>query len=529
MDDKVQSIVEQKIRAIDLAERLFKEAIANKDDQLRKLIEKWLSSLNIIDGKIDRNTNKKLLLALSKSLKARINKSTLKSGVSKLLKNFDDVEKYTKDILENENNFDLKDYDLSLEKKEAINEITSTLLNNDVLNANVIQPLRKIAFRHITTGISFKDAQKEFEKELEGKPLSRYARIITSEAIMRYDGMINQKIADDFNLDAFRIVGSLIKTSQPVCIHMINESGPFSGMAINGKYPMRELPAILRVVNSYKGAVSGTNESNYFINRNHWGCRHTFIPTRFTAKDLEGLPDGLINNGIDPVSNTVDEAKGKIKELFKQNTVIGLKDVVIDNSLSMDDINTRVAQIKNLFEEYRISHTVKNTDDTTIKMKSSGGNYGVVNYYTTGRILEINFGHKYSQSRAEKSIVVENDLLNIVKFNNKSRVDPKKLSLSTLTHEFAHVMSLSDINKHDENHLKFWNEIKSLKRKYSIEANKLIRSKNYNELEKVFLGSYAGTNLDEFYAEAFTEYKLSSTPSKYAKLVGSVIDKYYKK
>jgi hypothetical protein len=30
-------------------------------------------------------------------------------------------------------------------------------------------------------------------------------------------------------------------------------------------------------------------------------------------------------------------------------------------------------------------------------------------------------------------------------------------------------------------------------------------------------------------AEGFTEYKLKSNPSKYAKLIGQLIDKYYKK
>lgn len=102
---------------------------------------------------------------------------------------------------------------------------------------------------------------------------------------MRYDGMINQRIADEYKLDAFRIVGSLIKTSQEVCIHMIRETGPFADMAINGKYPMDLLPKIVNIVKGYKGAVAGLDESNYFIFRNHWGCRHVFIPTRFTDSD----------------------------------------------------------------------------------------------------------------------------------------------------------------------------------------------------------------------------------------------------
>ena len=50
----------------------------------------------------------------------------------------------------------------------------------------------------------------------------------------------------------------------------------------------------------------------------------------------------------------------------------------------------------------------------------------------------------------------------------------------------------------------------------------------YN-VNQISLGDYASTNIDEFMAESFTEYRLSSNPSKYATLVGKLIDKYFKK
>jgi hypothetical protein len=50
----------------------------------------------------------------------------------------------------------------------------------------------------------------------------------------------------------------------------------------------------------------------------------------------------------------------------------------------------------------------------------------------------------------------------------------------------------------------------------------------YN-VNQISLGDYASTNIDEFMAESFTEYRLSSKPSKYAVLVGKLIDKYFKK
>jgi hypothetical protein len=43
------------------------------------------------------------------------------------------------------------------------------------------------------------------------------------------------------------------------------------------------------------------------------------------------------------------------------------------------------------------------------------------------------------------------------------------------------------------------------------------------------LGTYASKNIDEFMAEGFTEYKLSSNPSKFAIEIGKLIEKYFKK
>jgi hypothetical protein len=77
----------------------------------------------------------------------------------------------------------------------------------------------------------------------------------------------------------------------------------------------------------------------------------------------------------------------------------------------------------------------------------------------------------------------------------------------------------------------FWSEIKREKRAYSKEINQLISGpkKDLNALKDVYLGDYARTNNNEFMAEAFTEYKLSSNPSKYAIQVGRIIDRYFKR
>ncbi len=69
----------------------------------------------------------------------------------------------------------------------------------------------------------------------------------------------------------------------------------------------------------------------------------------------------------------------------------------------------------------------------------------------------------------------------------------------------------------------FWLEMDIIKSFYQKEIN------DPSKIGNVFLGKYASTNDNEFLAEAFTEYKLSSNPSKYALEVGQLIDRYFKK
>lgn len=542
MQKEVQNLVDQKLSAIDLAEKLFKDAIKNKDEALKEVLNKWLNSLNVIDGKIDRETNRKLLNTLNKALRAKINKSTLTSPVKSLLKVFDTVENYTKKTLEIENSIDLSKYDLSEEKKQAISEITDTLLNDDVLNANVTQQLKKIAFRHVQTGISFQDAQKEFEKVLDGNPLAKYARVITAEAIHRYDGMINQRVATDYKLDAFRIVGSLISTSQPVCINMIKESGPFAGMAINGKYPIKELPAILRIVNSYPSAVPGTNESNYFINRNHWGCRHVFIPTRFTAKDLQGIPAGVINNVENPPVNNpfevrIDNAKNAknvsevLKDVFKENFDVNAKITTPQSTLPFDDYKEYAKHISKLAGEYKSSN--KGADEVAVKFRSTEGKIGyVLHGYSAQEIRNLNFFDSQAYMKENDRKIFEINFGNRPHVSNNNlgirrwspKIDPENKNLYTITHEFAHFTAISK-NKAGS---KFFEELKEIQKGY-YDKLASIKDKESDEYDKVFLGRYANTNIDEFLAEGFTSYKLSSNPPEVAVKIGQLFDKYFKR
>jgi hypothetical protein len=107
----------------------------------------------------------------------------------------------------------------------------------------------------------------------------------------------------------------------------------------------------------------------------------------------------------------------------------------------------------------------------------------------------------------------------------KSRCDANKLSISTSTHEFGHLLFDSEIWE-TKNTVQFRNELIKIEKAYKMELKKFKpKSKQWND---VFLGEYSGRSIDEFLAESFQEYRNSSNPSKYAKLVGDLINKHFK-
>ena len=126
-------------------------------------------------------------------------------------------------------------------------------------------------------------------------------------------------------------------------------------------------------------------------------------------------------------------------------------------------------------------------------------------------------------------------------FAGKSKVDPANIDIATETHEFAHFITIKDQIKSgylDDRIEPFWKEMDSLKRKYTKELKpyiqysfvpKFTNDEKMKVFNEIYLGDYASVNMNEFFAETFTEYKLNSNPSKYAKLAGVIIDKYFKK
>jgi SPP1 gp7 family putative phage head morphogenesis protein len=240
-------------------------------------------------------------------------------------------------------------------------------------------------------------------------------------------------------------------------------------------------------------------------------------------------PPKVVPTSVAPaVFATKKAAKDFLFKSIETNSKLKVKGVTIASELSVEDITKRVSTLDNLFKEYNLaSSTAATYEKTKIVFRSTKRYYGVVKsgtYLTDGTrfIREINLGHQSDGFSARKYVK------GAIGSRSKSRVDEINLDIATTTHEFAHVISVQRVKTQgaaSKADIQFFDDLKELQNNYYKDLN------NISELDRneIYLGRYAGTNLNEFMAEGFTEYKLSSNPTPYATKIGKLIDKYYKK
>jgi hypothetical protein len=226
----------------------------------------------------------------------------------------------------------------------------------------------------------------------------------------------------------------------------------------------------------------------------------------------------------------------KVQQIFESR--LGLKPETVNmfasgsafpEELGKEKMIRYVEQIDNLLSDYEPYKGMKTIKKVTFK--SNSGTYGFIQTSNGGGFVhEFNLG-----SRLARSVDRTRDL-NSTTYRAKSHVDPENLELATVTHEFAHFITIKENSYFEDPRVgSFWRNITNIKSQYSKEWKRILGDRNMAEdtrlieIQRMYLGNYAGTNANEFVAEAFTEYKLSANPSKYARLVGELIDKTFKR
>jgi hypothetical protein len=230
------------------------------------------------------------------------------------------------------------------------------------------------------------------------------------------------------------------------------------------------------------------------------------------------------------------ETVKNLQQYIKDVTGLNVSSITVSKDLPVDELNAKANQLVKLFNEYKINPGLDLNDDVKLSFASTKRFLGVVEsrkgMTLSGKVLgkaaltQMNFGNK-NESIYEISFVPNSEIT-----RPSSAVDIFNRPISVPTHEFAHVMAVSS---HAENPntpdfvRNYFRELRVIRKEYYDEMLSYNKKGDKINVYNLSLGRYASTDIDEFHAEAFKEYKLSSNPSKYALKVGKLIDKYFKK
>lgn len=244
--------------------------------------------------------------------------------------------------------------------------------------------------------------------------------------------------------------------------------------------------------------------------------------TGFGLGDFASAIGTTIVSGVENVAKTIAEARRQLSELFTNNK-FKVDKLTMSRSLTVEQYNLRLAELERLFSLYNFDREANFIRNIIIKNKSTRRSFGYIKRgRTKSELWELNLGDE-TDKLSNRTRGLFSDKFDNLRF--KSAIDADKNFLSTLVHEMGHVLTRSGLNSEIE----FWRNITKIKREYTKNLLKYRETNNFKGFNEIFLGKYASKNADEFMAECWTEYQLSSNPSYYAKLVGELIDEFYKK
>lgn len=170
-------------------------------------------------------------------------------------------------------------------QKQTI-DITIESLGRAGIEVNVINPVRDILTKNITSGGKIADFTEEIrayllnDKETEGR-LVKYAKQITTDALNQYSRNYNKVISDDLGFVFYRYSGSLRETSREFCVKMIEAKKtclPYFHVSqiqelLEGRICGEQIH-INKKTGLPSGMMKGTNPSNFFVNAGGFQCNH---------------------------------------------------------------------------------------------------------------------------------------------------------------------------------------------------------------------------------------------------------------
>lgn len=506
-------------------DEIIDDILKNTGSNLSKLEESFyktvlnhfIDKLDIAEGGKIAFSNKSILAVNQLSAKlGSLDKSLVALGTE--IQN--NVSKIADASLKDFAKYDTATSDFQKEvKKNIVNKANRSINENISLERSFAElKQRAMALMGRPEGITLSDLRKMLKSEAFDKKIAtRYFAAWTQDVYYQYQRSTSNEMRKKLGFRFAIYQGGIIETTRTFCderngnVYHEDEIAEMDKLEFDGKLQVGH---------------------NCLLDCGGYRCRHRWgwvsdeiafamrpeLEVKYGKKtEAKAAADIETNTALlklDSRGKSEDYYKETLKEMFSSLTPAK---VIYDPKLTKTEIDFRSSAALGLLKEYNFSSTGKNI---IIEFFSTEASYGSVQF-GNGGISKINFGSATYDERWQTRNIEQ----------LYSKVDKENLELASVVHEFLHVITNFnyDLKNSKTEKAIFVKSVKALRLKYINELTKAKETKDQSWFETSYLGKYADTNVDEFMAEAFAEYKLNSKPSPIALEAGKLIDKYFKK
>jgi hypothetical protein len=269
-------------RINDKALEILQKRFDKVEPKFVKQVVDWISKFRTTSGNLVRSKEN---LARLGSFKTALNRFLEKAGynamVAGFLENFDEIGENTKLVQQELNGIGITQSFLNPFKRYAVNNVIAAMkgqgLDNDLIN-----PLKNELLIAVNQGSSLTDVVTSIAGQLTTSEarqgvLKRISLQASRDALLQYDGIVNEAVRKSYKLDALLYVGSLVKDSRLQCEEWVN----YDKNGKKGLILFEELEEqILFAENEGTGMIPNTTPENFCQNRGGYNCRHIAYPVR---------------------------------------------------------------------------------------------------------------------------------------------------------------------------------------------------------------------------------------------------------
>jgi hypothetical protein len=269
-------------RINDKALELLEKRFGKVEPKFVKSVVDWIEKFETSSGNLTRSKkNTERLATFKRAIERYLIQSGYNEMVSEYLTAFDAVSEHEQELHNELNGIKLTKSFLNTYKKWAVNNVIAQMQGNG-LNQTIINPLKQEMFIAINQGSSLTDVVNSISGQLTTTNvrqgiLKRQVLQASRDALLQYDGIVNEAVRKVYKMPAIMYVGSIVKDSRAQCERWVN----YDKNGKKGVILFEELQAEIDWADDNgTGMIPNTTPENFCQNRGGYNCRHIAYPIR---------------------------------------------------------------------------------------------------------------------------------------------------------------------------------------------------------------------------------------------------------